>query len=742
MADVKNFSLELAGRTLSVEVGKLATLSSGACTVRYGDTVVLATAIMSKDVRPGGDYFPLMVEVRENMYAAGKIKGSRFIKREGRPTDNATLCARMVDRGIRPLFNQDLKHEVQVVVTALSYDDENAFDVISIIASSIAVHISDIPWNGPLAGISVGRINNEFVINPTNSQLEQSDLKLVFSIVDDKVIMVDAEGDEISEEVMAQAFEYGIKESQTLLQFINSIREAVGKPKQDEQKLLEMALATGEIALDRKKEVFEKFKTACAPLFDQYLFNQPKGTKRERKVVAKAMLEQALETLSEEERHPEIVGYIKGQWETYLETVVTKAILDREQRIDGRSLTAIRPLVSEVAILPRTHGSAIFSRGETQVLSIVTLGAPGDAQLLDEMTEDETKKGYIHYYNSPPYAFGEVGFFRGAGRREIGHGALAEKALMPVLPDKMTFPYTIMVVSEVMGSNGSSSMASTCGSTLSLLDAGVPIKRPVAGIAMGLASDESRFKVLTDLQDFEDGPGGMDFKVAGTVEGITAIQMDTKTMGVSLEICRQTLVQAKAARVEILQNMAATIPTHRADLSPFAPRIVSFKIDPDKIRDVIGSGGKIINEIIAACEVAIDIEDDGTVAITGVNPDGVKRAVKWVEDLTKEIMPGEVYDGTVVRLMDFGAFVQILPGRDGMVHISEFSNERIDKITDVAILGQALKVKVIEIDDKGRINLSVKKADPHYSPANDGRPQGGNDSRPPRRPFTRPPFKR
>ncbi len=741
MADVKNFSLELAGRTLSVEVGKLATLSSGACTVRYGDTVVLATAIMSKDVRPGGDYFPLMVEVRENMYAAGKIKGSRFIKREGRPTDNATLCARMVDRGIRPLFNQDLKHEVQVVVTALSYDDENAFDVISIIASSLALHISDIPWNGPLAGISVGRINNEFVINPTNSQLAQSDLKLVFSIVGDKVIMVDAEGNEISEEVMAQAFEYGIKESQSLLQFINSIRDAVGKPKQDEQKLLEMALATGEIALDRKKEVFEKFKTACAPLFEQYLFNQPKGTKRERKVVAKAMLEQALETLSEEERHAEIVGYIKGQWETYLETVVTKAILDREQRIDGRSLTAIRPLVSEVSILPRTHGSAIFSRGETQVLSIVTLGAPGDAQLLDEMTEDETKKGYIHYYNSPPYAFGEVGFFRGAGRREIGHGALAEKALMPVLPDKMTFPYTIMVVSEVMGSNGSSSMASTCGSTLSLLDAGVPIKRPVAGIAMGLASDESRFKVLTDLQDFEDGPGGMDFKIAGTVEGITAIQMDTKTMGISLEICRQTLVQAKAARVEIIENMTATIPTHRADLSPFAPRIVSFKIDPDKIRDVIGSGGKIINEIIAACEVAIDIEDDGTVAITGVNPDGVKRAVKWVEDLTKEIMPGEVYDGTVVRLMDFGAFVQILPGRDGMVHISEFSNERVDKITDVAILGQTLKVKVIEIDDKGRINLSVKKADPNYNPANDQRPQGGNDSRPPR-PSTRPPFKR
>ena len=733
----QTFSLEFAGRTLTVETGKLAQLSNGSVLVRYGGTVVLATAIMSKDVRPGGDYFPLMVEVRENMYAAGKIKGSRFIKREGRPTDNATLCARMVDRGIRPLFHQDIKHEVQVVVTALSYDDESTFDVISIIASSLALHISDIPWHGPLAGISIGRINNEFIINPTGQQVDQSDLQLVFSVAGDKIVMVDAAGNEASEDLVAEAFTYGVKACEPLLAFIETVRAAAGKPKQDEQKLLEAARVAGEIPYEQKQAVFAKFKQLVVPQFDQYLFNQPVGTKRERKVVAKTMFEAGIAGLTTEEQHPEIVNFIKSQWEVYLEEVVTQAILDRGQRIDGRSVTDIRPLMSEVGILPRTHGSALFSRGETQVLSIATLGAPGDAQLLDEMTQDETKKGYIHYYNSPPYAFGEVGFFRGAGRREIGHGALAEKALMPVLPTKATFPYTIMVVSEVLGSNGSSSMASTCGSTLALMDAGVPLRKPVAGIAMGLASDGTNYKILTDLQDFEDGPGGMDFKVAGTRDGITAIQMDTKTAGLSLEICRATLVQAKEARLVILQAMAQAIAEPRADLSPYAPRIVSMMIDPEKIREVIGSGGKTINAIIDACDVDIDIEDDGSVAITGSNPDGVARAVKWVEDLVREIKVGDVFEGTVVRLMDFGAFIEILPGRDGMVHISEFSNERVDKITDVAAIGRSFKVKVIEVDDKGRINLSVKQADPAYDPASDPRRERSErprDSRGPRRP--------
>lgn len=732
MMDHKVFQTEFAGRPLSVEVGKLALQANASCLVRYGDTVVLATAVMAKEPRPGGDFFPLTIEVRENMYAAGKIKGSRFIKREGRPTDTATLCARMIDRGLRPLFNQAIRNEVQVVVTALSYDNENTFEVISIIASSIALHISDIPWAGPLAGVCVGRQDGQFIVNPTGTALEASDLQLICSIKGETVVMVDAEGREVAENDVAAGFEFGVQAVQPLLSFIENIRAEVGQPKCDEAQLVALAQPQGEISLERKQAVFAAAQQFFAPKLDQYLFNQPRGTKRERKAVAKELLKQFSESLSEDDRHPEILGYISANFEEYLEMMVTKSILDSGKRIDGRSLTDVRPLVSEVGTLPRTHGSAIFSRGETQVLSVVTLGAPGDAQWIDEMTTHDIKKGYIHYYNSPPYAFGETGFFRGAGRREIGHGALAEKALLPVLPDKLTFPYTIMVVSEVMGSNGSSSMASTCGSTLSLMDAGVPIRRPVAGVAMGLASDGTQWKVITDLQDFEDGPGGMDFKIAGTAEGVTAIQMDTKTHGISLDICRQTLTQARAARQVILENMAATIAAPRSELSPYAPRIVSMQIDPEKIGDVIGTGGKIINKIIDECGVDIDIEDDGVVAITGTNSEGVARAVKWIEDLTKEVAVGEIYTGKVIRLMDFGAFVEILPGRDGLVHISEFSRERVEKISDVAALGQELTVKVIEIDDKGRVNLSVKQADPTYVPTDDER-RGRPDR--PRRPF-------
>ncbi len=730
MFKVQRFETDFAGRKMAVEVGKLANQTNASCTVWYGDTVVLATAVMSKKPKQGIDFFPLSIEMQEKMYAAGKIKGSRFVKRDGRPTDNAVLDARMIDRGIRPLFNQEMRNEVQVVTTTLSYDEENSADVLAITAASVVLHISDIPWNGPLAGICVGRIGGEFIINPTETQLLQSEMKLVFSASHDKVLMVDAEGNEISEEIMAKAIKFGLEQVKPLLAFIENIRKEIGLEKLDEKELVESAYAGSEVSLSEKKAAFEEAKNFFAPQLDKYLFNQPKGTKRERKTIAKELLEKFIEQLKEKEAHMEIISYVENNFDAYLEEQVTKAILEKDLRIDGRKLDQIRPLSIEIGLLPRTHGSAIFNRGETQVLSLVTLGAPGDAQILDEMTESETKKTYIHYYNAPPYCYGETGAFRSAGRREIGHGSLAEKALVPVLPNKEDFPYTIMVVSEVMGSNGSSSMASTCGSTLALMDAGVPLKKPVSGIAMGLASDNSgNYKVLTDLQDFEDGEGGMDFKVAGTRDGVTAIQMDTKTQGLSLEICEKTLEQARKARIEILDMIKEVIPTPNQELSRFAPRIVTFRINPDKIREVIGAGGKVINEIIDSCDVNIDIEDDGLIFVTGVRAEGVEKAVKWIESIIKDVEIGAIYEGKVTRLMDFGAFVEILPGKEGMVHISEFSAERVNNINDVAKVGMTLTVKVIEVDEKGRINLSVKKADPNYKQGeSDTKPRGRDDN--------------
>jgi polyribonucleotide nucleotidyltransferase len=730
MLEHKRFEMEFAGRKLSAEFGKLANQVNASCVVTYGDTVILATAVIGKEPRQGMDFFPLQIEVREKMYAAGRIKGSRFVKREGRPTDYAVLTGRMIDRGIRPLFNQEIRNEVQLVSTALAYDEENSFGVLSITAASLALHISDIPWNGPLVGISVGRINGEFVVNPTMTQQAESDLNLVLSISGEgKVVMVDADGSEVLEEDMSAAFEFAISAAKPLIEFVKKIRTEIGVEKKDEQALVAASIAESEVSLEDKKAKFEEAKIFFAPQLDKYLFNQPVGTKRERKAVAKVLLNEFVEKLIAEEAHEEIISYIKDNFETYLEEEVTKAILDRDLRVDGRSLTDVRALSSEVSALPRMHGTGLFSRGETQVLSIVTLGAPSDALISDEMTENDTKKYYMHHYNSPPYSFGEPGRFMGAGRREIGHGALAEKALLPVLPDRAKFPYTILVVSEVMGSNGSSSMGSTCGSTLALMDAGVPIKKPVAGVAMGLASIGENYKVLTDLQDLEDGEGGMDFKVTGTRDGITSIQMDTKTNGLSMEICRQAISQAREARIKIIENIETAIAEPRSSLSEYAPKITTLQIEPSKIGAVIGSGGKTINEIIDTCGVQIDIEDDGLVTITGVGEEGSDKAKDWIEKLTKDIEPGELYDGKVVRLMDFGAFVELLPGRDGMVHISEFSNERVNKIEDVAKMGQELKVKVLEVDPSGKIKLSVKQADPNYKPQPRDSYSGGGHSR-------------
>ncbi len=717
----KKFETEFAGRKLKVEVGKLAQQCNGSCLVQYGDTVVLATAVMSKEPKTEIDFFPLTVEMQEKMYAAGKIKGSKFVKRDGRPTDTAVLDGRKIDRGIRPLFNQELRHEVQLATTTLSYDQENSADIVAINAGALALHLSDIPWHGPLAGLCIGKINGELIINPTESQLQQSEFKLQLSIAGEKIIMIDAEGKEINEEDLAAAFELSIKSAQPLLNFFEKIRQEIGLEKKNENELIEKAWAGMEISLAEKKLAFNEAKKFFAPQLDKYLFNQPRGTKRERKELAKKLLDLFIEELKSRETHPEIIDYIKMNFDLYLEEEVTKAILDKDLRIDGRGLREIRPLHAEIDILPRTHGTGLFQRGETQVLSIVTLGAPGDAQILDEMTQDDIKKSYMHFYSAPPYAYGETGKFGSSGRREIGHGALAEKALLPVLPPKEIFPYTIVVVSEVMGSNGSSSMASTCGSSLALMAAGVPIKKPVAGIAMGLASDGKRYKIITDLQDFEDGPGGMDFKVAGTKDGITAIQMDTKTNGLSLELCLETIKYAKEARLKILEVMTNVIAEPRKQLSPYAPKIVCIKINSEKIGEVIGTGGKTINKIIEECKVQIDIDNDGVVAITGIDQVGIDKAIKWIEGIVKEVEVGEVYTGTVTRLMDFGAFVEILPGKEGMVHISEFSNNRIEKISDIAKVGQQFIVKVIEIDDKGRINLSVKKASADYNPNEDSR---------------------
>ncbi|KKR04773.1 MAG: Polyribonucleotide nucleotidyltransferase [Parcubacteria group bacterium GW2011_GWC2_39_14] len=710
----KIFKTEYAGRKLTVKTGHLAAQANSSCTVQYGDTVILATTVMSKDARDGVSFFPLMVEYEEKMYAAGRIKGSRFIKREARPTDEAILVARMIDRGLRPLFNEAIRCDIQVILTVLSIDGENDPDVPAIIAASIALHISDIPWNGPLVGVRVGQINGEWVLNPTNAAREKSTLDIAFSASADKVIMVEAAANEVDEKTAYEAFAFGLKHAKPMIKFIEDIRKEVGKEKMK----LELTEVECPENLDDNQKVNaeeiaklqEECKAKAIEKLNEFLFNIPKGSKRARKDTLHQVYDMLEEYLLEKQVGKERRKKVMEFFEPFIDEQITTAILERDQRVDGRKLNQIRPLEANVGLLPRTHGTGLFDRGETQVLSVVTLGAPGDEQTLDGM-ETSGKKRYMHHYNFPPYSVGEASPMRGTGRREIGHGALAEKALVPVLPDKDKFPYTIRVVSEVLGSNGSSSMASTCGSTLALMDAGVPITKPVAGIAMGMASNEKGdYKILTDIQDLEDGKGGMDFKIAGTCDGITAIQMDTKTLGISLEIIEKTLAQGKDARLEILDVITKAIPAPRAELSQYAPRIEILHINPEKIRDVIGPGGKMINKIIDETGVNIDIEQDGSVFITATEPAGMKKAVEWIQSLTKEAVVGDTYEGTVVKIMDFGAFVEIFPGTDGMVHVSEITDkERVSDVNKYLKVGQVIKVKVMKIDDQGRINLSMKK---------------------------------
>ncbi len=729
--NIKNWSLQWGGRTLTVEVGHYAFQTNASCTVRYGDTVILATVVMSKNTRDGIDYFPLMVNFEEKLYAAGKIKGSRFIKREGRPSEDAILSGRLVDRTIRPLFSEDVRNDIQVILTALSVDGENDSQIPALVAASVVLSLSSIPWEGPIAGVRVGRKDGQFVINPSFAERELSDMDIVVAGTPEKLVMVEAGCNDTADNDVVSAIRFGAKELGSVIEFITKIQAEAGQPKLDPKK----EPTEQQLALKKTEEEVDAFIKSHV---SDWIFDSVKRGRSERVAMIDRFQVAIQEMLVAKETDEKVMKIILGRVKVYVEKYISAAIIESGKRLDGRSLTDIRDLNIEVALLPRTHGSGMFMRGDTQVLSVATLGAPGDVQTLDTMEEEGTKR-YMHHYNDTPASYGEAGPMRGPGNRAIGHGALAERALEPMLPPEVDFPYAIRVVSEVLGSNGSSSMASTCGSSLALMDAGVPIKKPVAGIAMGLAtSNDGKWKVLTDLQDIEDGPGGMDFKIAGTREGITALQMDTKTAGLSWEIVEQTFKQAKDARLQLLDAMAKVLPEPRKDLSPYAPRIITIMINPEKIRDVIGPGGKMINKIIAETGVSIDIEDDGRVCVTSNDAVGMQKAVEWVKQLTHEVTAGETYEGAVVRLEDFGAFVQILPGQDGLVHVSEIAWDRTNKPSDVLKLGDKVKVLVKEIDNLGRINLSMKallekpegyQDRPAFDRPRSPRPQGGGGGR-------------
>lgn len=726
------YTLPFAGRELSISVGQLAQQTNASCVVRYGDTVVLCTASMG-EARDDAGFFPLSVDFEERMYAAGRIKGSRFIKREGRPTDEAILSGRLIDRAVRPLFANTFRNEVAVVATVFSHDQENDADIPALIGASCALAMSDIPWSGPIAAIRIGRLNGEYVLMPTYQQTEAGDLDLVIAGTSEKILMVEAGAKQLSEQDMLAAMKLGARELQAVTDLIQRIATAHGKQKRTLTKANEADAA--------RLEGLQRVETATKAFLEAHgreLFATPLKTKADRKTAVKKLEEAAIAYATEQGIGKDWKSKVIEHVQRYAEEAVTSLILDEGKRPDGRGLHEIRPLGAMINIMPRTHGSGLFQRGSTQVLSIVTLGSPGMEQTLDTMEFQATKR-YFHHYNFASYSVGETKPNRGPGRREIGHGALAERALMPVIPARESFPYTMRVVSEVLESNGSSSMGATCGSTLALMDAGVPISAPVAGIAMGLASREAegRYQVITDLQDLEDGEGGMDFKVAGTREGITVIQMDTKTSGIPWAVVEETLTRAKDARAQVLDMMQAVIAQPRAELSQYAPRIITFMINPEKIRDVIGPGGKMINEIIAKHKVEIDIEDSGQVTITSVNPESLTAATDWIKQLTREVKVGETFTGRVTRILDFGAFVEILPKVEGLVHISELAPYRVGKVDDIVKVGQMVNVIAYEIDSVGRLNLSMKRAEGNtFPPAPTTPPPSGmGGGRPPRPPM-------
>ena len=690
----KTYSMELAGRTLTVETGKMAGLANGSALIRYGETTVIVNVTASKKPREGIDFFPLSVDYEERLYAVGRIPGS-FQKREGKPSDKAILVARAIDRPIRPLFPKDLRNDVCVNAMVLSVDPDCSPEVAAQIGTSVAISISDIPFNGPTAAVSVGYVDGEIVINPTLAQREKNRLNLTVAGTYEKVSMIEAGADEIPEDIMLEAIMAGHREIQKITEFIKGIVAEIGKPKFTYE------------SFDVAPELYD----AIAEFAKDKMYDAVQAVDKEDRDAKLEVLQAEIEEYLKEkygEAYEEIAPKVGDAVYKLEKKTVRHMILEEHKRVDGRALDEIRPLSAEVDVLPRVHGSALFSRGQTQVMSIVTLGTIGDEQELDGLDE-ETSKRYIHHYNFPPYSVGEARPSRGPGRREIGHGALAERALAPVIPSQDEFPYTIRVVSEILSSNGSTSQGSICGSTMALMAAGVPIKEPVAGISTGLVTDDtdrSRYIMLTDIQGLEDFFGDMDFKVAGTKNGITAIQVDIKIDGLTRDIIKEAFERTRVARMYILNEvMLKAIPEPRKELSKYAPKIISMKIDVDKIKDVIGSGGKTINKIIADTGVKIDIEEDGSVFIAGTDSEAAEKAKSIIDAITMDLEVGNIYIGKVTRIMNFGAFVEIAPGKEGMIHISKLAKERIEKVEDAVSIGDEVKVKVIEIDNQGRVNL-------------------------------------
>ncbi|MCI9596067.1 MAG: polyribonucleotide nucleotidyltransferase [Firmicutes bacterium] len=693
--DYRTFKTAVGGKLLELEIGKVCEMANGQVMVKYGDTVVNVTAVMSKAPRPDIDFFPLSCDYEEKMYAAGKIPGG-FIKREGRPSEKAVLNSRLMDRPLRPLFPKGFFNDVQVVATVMCVDNDAPSEIAAMIGSSVALAISDIPWDGPTGSVLVGRVDGQFIVNPSLDQREASDMHLVVSGTKEAIMMVEAGANEVPEEDILDAIMFAHEEIKKIVAFIDDIVAEIGKPKME----LDLYVVPEEIDTAVRSYAEGKMREAIQTV-----------DKMERLDNMDAVEAETKEHF--EEIYPENGKDVDNVLYAITKEQVRSLILDDGIRPDNRKLDEIRPIWVETGVLPRTHGSGLFKRGQTQVMSIATLGAMGDAQTIDGITE-QTEKRYMHHYNFPPYSVGEARPMRSPGRREIGHGALAERALIPVLPSVEEFPYAIRVVSEVLSSNGSTSQASVCGSCLSLMDAGVPIKAPVAGIAMGLIErveedGSSKMAILSDIQGMEDFLGDMDFKVAGTAKGVTAIQMDIKVHGLSKKVLQDALAQAHEGRMHIMKEMMDELSEPREELSPYAPRIISMQIDPDKIRTVIGPGGKTINKIIAETGVKIDIDDSGLVYIAAPDMESAHAGVHEIELLTKDVEVGEIYEGTVTRLMNFGAFIEILPGKEGLLHISKMAKKRVEKVEDVVSIGDKIKVKVTEIDSQNRINLSRKE---------------------------------
>lgn len=698
--DKEIFELEIGGKPLKIKLTDWAAQSGGSCLVQYGGTEVLAAATMSPFERTGIDFFPLTVEYEEKFYAAGKIYGSRFLKRESRPTDEAILTARMIDRAIRPLFPRDFKKEVQVVVTCLSWDGENDPDITGIIAASFALAVSNIPWNGPLGAIRIGKIGDNFVVNPTYKERGESSMEIALTGLEKNkdvlINMIEMGAKEIGENVVMEAAEFADQFIKKIIAFQADVIKKAGKEKVAFVPTVEL-------------DIYKDIKEFLGDKLDDAITNAPPGEKNMQatELLKEELTKFIMEKYPDEDKEKQVPSFFEKE----IEKIIIKNIIEKNQRPDGRKTDEIRPLTAEVAVLPRTHGSGVFHRGLTKVLSILTLGGPGDQQILEGM-EVVGKKRFMHHYNFPPFSTGETAPMRGPKRREIGHGHLVEKALLPLIPEPQQFPYTIRIVSEALSSNGSTSMASVCAATIALMDAGVPIKAPAAGISIGLAKDEEteKYKVLTDIQGPEDHFGDMDFKVAGTAQGITAIQVDVKIDGIGKEIMNEALKKAKDARLKILGIIKEQIAEPRKNLSPHAPKIFSFQINPSKIGEVVGPKGSVINKIIEEFNVNIDIEDSGLVFVTGQDQSMVDGCVAKIKGITKEVEVGEMFQGTVRKIMDFGAFVDILPGQSGLVHISKFVSQQIKNVEDVVKVGDVIPVKVASIDDLGRINLSAIEA--------------------------------